>query len=238
MFVITPMSGRAIAQSAAISPDPRMPISAINTSVSGSRRVSVSGSPISLLCPSSAATVRATGRQSAARMSFVEVFPLEPVIATTRASLRSRTGAPERGHRAELVVGHERRRCAARASLVQVCNAASERDEQIARPDAARVDLDAGDGRGVSLHAAEGPQRVECERDHVRGCQCPQRVARRLAVVEGDGAVRQLLTRLGALSRDQHDVVLAGDLDRARNRRGAIGLDVDLARPHPRRSRR
>ncbi len=71
-----------------------MPISQTTTSVSGSIRVSVSGSPISLLCPPSAATVRACGRHIAARMSFVEVFPVEPVIATTRAELRSRTAPP------------------------------------------------------------------------------------------------------------------------------------------------
>ena len=71
-----------------------MPISQTTTSVSGSIRVSVSGSPISLLWPSSAATVRACGRQSAARMSFVEVLPVEPVMATTRAELRARTALP------------------------------------------------------------------------------------------------------------------------------------------------
>jgi hypothetical protein len=32
--------------------------------------------------------------QSAARMSFVEVFPIEPVMPTTRALLRSRTARP------------------------------------------------------------------------------------------------------------------------------------------------
>ena len=47
--VITPMSGRAISQSSAIWPKPRMPISTMQTSVSGSSRPSVSGTPSSAL---------------------------------------------------------------------------------------------------------------------------------------------------------------------------------------------
>ena len=94
MLVITPTSGRAIAHSSAICPSPRMPISQTTSSVSGSMRVSVSGKPISLLWPPSAATVFACGRHIAARMSFVEVFPVEPVIATTRAELRPRISPP------------------------------------------------------------------------------------------------------------------------------------------------
>ena len=118
-----------------------MPISAISTSVSGSSRVKVSGRPISLLWPSSAAIVRATGRQSAARMSFVDVFPLEPVIATTRASLRSRTARPSAAIAANSSSGHERGSRTARARLLEECDAAAERDEQVAGSDAARVDL-------------------------------------------------------------------------------------------------
>ena len=106
-LVTTPMSGRATAQSAAIWPRPRIPISATTTSVSGSIRASVSGRPISLLWPPSAATVLACGPQSAARMSFVEVLPVEPVMPTTRAVLRARTAAADRRERAERVVGGE-----------------------------------------------------------------------------------------------------------------------------------
>ena len=47
--VITPMSGRAISQSSAIWPKPRMPISTRQTSVSGSSLPSVSGTPSSAL---------------------------------------------------------------------------------------------------------------------------------------------------------------------------------------------
>ena len=89
--VMTATSGRASSARLRICPAPRIPISATTISVSGSIRQRVSGRPISLLNPSSAATSRTCGRSSAARMSFVEVLPTEPVIATTRALLRSRT---------------------------------------------------------------------------------------------------------------------------------------------------
>ena len=92
--VMTPMSGRAISASSRICPEPRIASSATTTSVSGSISQRVSGTPISLLKPSRAATMRTRPRSSAARMSFVEVFPTEPVIATTRALLRSRTARP------------------------------------------------------------------------------------------------------------------------------------------------
>ncbi len=118
--VITPRSGRAISASERICPAPRIAISVTTTSVSGSIRHSVSGRPISLLKPSSAATVRRCGRRSAARMSFVDVLPTEPVIATTRASLRARTARPSAAMRRVLVAGHERRRGAARARVVEV----------------------------------------------------------------------------------------------------------------------
>ena len=94
IVVITPTRGRANAQSSAIWPGPRMASSRMQTSVSGSSRQSVRGTPISLFRLSSAATMRARGRQIAARMSFVEVFPAEPVMPTTRAPLRSRTAPP------------------------------------------------------------------------------------------------------------------------------------------------
>ena len=49
MFVISPISGRANEASQAIWPSPRMPISTRQSSVSGSIRQSVSGTPSSLL---------------------------------------------------------------------------------------------------------------------------------------------------------------------------------------------
>ena len=49
MFVISATSGRANDASHAIWPSPRMPISTMQTSLSGSSRQSVSGTPSSLL---------------------------------------------------------------------------------------------------------------------------------------------------------------------------------------------
>ena len=68
-----------------------MPISTTSTAVSGSSRSTVSGSPISLFWLCSANTVGTTAAQSAPRMSFVVVLPVEPTTATTRASERERT---------------------------------------------------------------------------------------------------------------------------------------------------
>ena len=84
----------------AIWPSPRMPISATTISVSGSRRKSVSGRPISLFRLRSDQIVGACGAQRAPRMSFVDVLPADPTTATTRASLFERTArrAPRARH--------------------------------------------------------------------------------------------------------------------------------------------
>ena len=71
-----------------------MPISTIATSVSSSSLHRVSGSPISLFWLPSATTVGTCGAQRAPRMSFVDVFAVEPVTATTFARERSRTARP------------------------------------------------------------------------------------------------------------------------------------------------
>ena len=88
MCGITTIDGCAIPQSSEIWPTPRIPISVIRTSVSGSRRHTVSGRPISLFRLFSAQIVDACGAHNAPRMSFVVVFPAEPTTATTCASLR------------------------------------------------------------------------------------------------------------------------------------------------------
>ena len=77
-------------------------------------------------------------------MSFVEVFPTEPVIATTRASLRARTAPPIAASAAKSssgtsVAAAPRARASSRIRL-----AAADGDEEVAGRDAARVDLDAG----------------------------------------------------------------------------------------------
>ena len=96
MLVITPTSGRAMRASSRICPWPRIAISTTTTSVSCSMSRSVSGTPISLLRLALVATVRATGRSSAARMSLVEVLPALPVMATTLTPARRRTSVARR----------------------------------------------------------------------------------------------------------------------------------------------
>ena len=68
-----------------------MPISVTSTAVSGSSLQTVRGRPISLFWLASAQIVGVAALQSAPRMSFVEVFPVDPTTATTRASLFERT---------------------------------------------------------------------------------------------------------------------------------------------------
>ena len=91
MLVMTPTSGSATRASSRIWPAPRIAISTTATSVPGSISSRVSGTPISLLRFAAVATVRATGRSSAARMSLVDVLPALPVIATTLTPERRRT---------------------------------------------------------------------------------------------------------------------------------------------------
>ena len=82
-FVITPTSGSQISTSSAISPGPRMPSSSTSASVPGSASRIASGSPMSVLKFCALAWVRRWGESSAARMSFVDVLPVEPVTAST-----------------------------------------------------------------------------------------------------------------------------------------------------------
>ena len=77
-------------------------------------------------------------------------------------------GAPERSQRRVLVLGYERRGGPMRPRVVEVRDAAAERDEQVAGADAARVDLDARDPFTVAVEPAEPAERVEPKRDQVR----------------------------------------------------------------------
>ena len=175
-------------------------------------------------------------RRSRARMSFVDVLPIEPVIATKRALLRSRTAPRERGERRERLVGDERRRRAARERVLRYVGAVAERDEEVALLDPARVDLDAGDL--VRPHGAlpavpgPGPRHVQRERDHA-GCSARNTLARDLAVVEGMRHARDLLPLLVALAGDQHDVSFA-----RRTRSPLRSPRAGRARPRARARRR
>ena len=78
--MITATSGAAIAQSSAIWPGPRIPISRTSTSVPSGAARTASGRPISVLKFSGLAWTWA-GR-IARQTSLTEVFPVEPVIPT------------------------------------------------------------------------------------------------------------------------------------------------------------
>ncbi len=88
--VTTPIRGRAMAASSAISPPTYMPISRATASCSGPRRRSVRGRPISLFWLPSLFSVRNWRASTAATASLVEVLAMLPVIPTTSGSNRAR----------------------------------------------------------------------------------------------------------------------------------------------------
>ena len=95
-FVTTTTSGRATGIKTATSPARRAPSSATITSASGGAPRSVSGRPISLLNDPGLACTRNRVDTTAAVMSFVDVFPFAPVIATTAPSNRRRSSVARR----------------------------------------------------------------------------------------------------------------------------------------------
>ena len=137
-------------------------------SVSCSMRHSVRGTPSSWLKFPSLAIVRACGAQSAARMSFVEVLPVEPVMPTSRPPQRERTAPAEPGERLVRVARHEHGDGAAGECVLDEVAPARDGDEQVALLDAARVDLDAGHlvGPGLLHDLAQRIQLGDRDRDH------------------------------------------------------------------------
>ena len=91
-------------------------------------------------------------------MSFVDVFPIEPVMPTTRARLRSRTSPPIRPSAANASSGTSV--AAAPRASASAANSAPrvDRDEEIARRDPPGVDLHAGERIGPRFDAAEPRQ--------------------------------------------------------------------------------
>ena len=175
-------------------------------------------------------------------MSFVDVFPTEPVIADDARVAAGADGAAERGERGEGVVGDERRRGAARARVVEERLAAARRRRR-GRPAeiAARVDLDAGDLVRVALELAERerPHLVERRAGSRARSQRAQRLARHLAVVERDRAIGELLPLLVRPCRrsGRRRRRAPSSIARAIAAR-AVGLDLDVADRRRRRSRR
>ena len=157
-------------------------------------------------------------------MSLVEVLPVEPVMPTNRARLRARSSRPIAASAANSSVGHERRRAAV-ARIGDELASAADGDEEVAGPNAARVDLEAGDlARAVQLTEAE---RLELLGPAI-GIMRAQRLARDDAVVERELHAADLLALLVPLPRDHDDVARLGEPDRAPDRRAPVGLDLDV----------
>ncbi len=91
--VTTPIRGRAIRASSAISPPTYIPISRTAASCSGPSRRSVSGRPTSLFWLPSLRSVRKRPARTAAMASLVEVLAMLPVTPTTSGSNRRRQPA-------------------------------------------------------------------------------------------------------------------------------------------------
>ena len=90
------MWGRATSQSNRMCPGPRLPISQTTASVRSVARTIVSGRPTSLLKEAWLLTTSSVRESTAAVKSFVNVFPVEPVIPTTVASRRERASRASR----------------------------------------------------------------------------------------------------------------------------------------------
>ena len=84
-----------------------------------------------VLAPS-ATTARACGPTRAPRMSFVDVFAVDPVIATTRAGAALADRPRERRQRSERVLRDERRGGSARERVSGKLGSAPHRDEEVA----------------------------------------------------------------------------------------------------------
>ncbi len=91
--VTTPIRGRPMRASSAISPPTYMPISRTAASCSGPSRSTVSGSPISLFWFPSLRSVRKPRARTAAIASLVDVLAMLPVTPTTTGSNRCRQPA-------------------------------------------------------------------------------------------------------------------------------------------------
>ena len=174
-----------------------------------------------------------SGQQSAARMSFVDVLPVEPVMPTTRALDRSRTARPERAR------GRRRHRrgtsvaAAPRASASSTNSAPpADRNEEVARLDAARVDLHAGDLVGVrrSLEAPRPRTRPRRARAGSRGA--PQRAAAPPARRRGRRTGRSRPASSCPCSWPLPAITTTSpctrDLERPRDRGAPVGLDLDV----------
>ena len=227
--VITPTSGRAISRERADLPEPahaHLGDDDVGVGLEAAERERQADLVVEARPPLRRA--RTCGRRARRGCPSSRSSRTEPVIATTRASLRARTARPSaasaaNSSRGTSVAAAPRARASSRNATPPPT-----RDEEVAGRDAARVDLHPCDGRPRRLEPAEAAQLLQRQRDHVRAPSA-QRLARRLAVVERNRLVGELLPLLGALAGDQHDVAVARRLDRARDRGRAVELDLHVA---------
>ena len=161
-------------------------------------------------------------------MSFVEVFPIDPVIATTRAELCSRTARPRRASAANASSGTSVATAPLATASSTKVRAVADGDEQVARNDAPRIDLHAGEAVRAYLCMPQALEQGGLERDHAGALSAPQRVACDLAVVEGELAACDLLPLLVTLAGDHDDVARPRRLERPLDRTAPVELDVEL----------
>src|SRR3954469_19618685 len=249
--VMRPTSGSAMAVSSAICPGPRIPISSTSASVPAGASSTVMGSPISVLRFSRLATVRRRWLSIAARMSFVEVFPTEPVTPTT-GQPRARRHAVARRCRA--VSGSSETMTAPDPSApAPACSDATSAPHAppasacAAKPPpstfsptsptkrspgpAARESITARTGPPGNMTGAASRPPAACATssgDHSR----TQGLPRDGHVVEGHGPdVLELLIALVALAGDDDHVARLGQRDRALDGLVAVDDALGLRRP-------
>ena len=175
-------------------------------------------------------------------MSFVEVLPIEPVIATNRAPLRSRTRPASAASAAKASSGTSVAAAPRAKACLTKSTPAADRDEQVAVLDPARVGLQAGHlgrpRRDLELPRGELRDLVERERDHAVARSA--RSASPATSRSSNGTTRPAISwpALVPLAGDHDDVARLGELDRAARspRGGRARLPARRSsRPAPRR---
>ena len=178
-------------------------------------------------------------------MSFVEVLPVEPVIATTRADERSRTAPAIAASAATCVVRERappprRARARARRSPRPPPTATNRSPSSIRRESTWSPVTTSAHGR--AMQSAERLDDVELERDHAAA---PARRGARATSRSSNGIVAagDLHLAVGALARDHDDVAGLGVAERRLDRGAPVERSIssvaagDLlrrSRPDPR----
>ena len=168
-------------------------------------------------------------------MSFVDVLPVEPVMPTTRALARSRTARPSAASAANASLGHERRGGAARERVLDGSRRRGRRRRTGRRPRSRREST-----WTPVISSARALELAEPAAARRRGAgsrrrpEPPQRLARDLAVVERDASrsanswpCSWPLPAITTTSPSRRR------LDRARDRRAPVGLDLERRPPAP-----